>query len=294
MGKSPIEWTDDTWNPMSGCTKITAGCAHCYAESVANRYRGKAFPNGFQPTLKPHKLAEPVTWRKPRKIFVNSMSDIFHERFPFEYIAAVFGTMAAAPRHTFQVLTKRPERMLEFFEWYEQSRKPRKIRNRELIRHAALVACNANQFGVESRLLGALDTLPPDNTWPLPNVWVGVTVESTKYLDRLDQLRRTPAAIRFVSMEPLLAPINQSRLEDALRDIDWVILGGESGPKARPCFPVWIHQCMDAAKSAGCAVFVKQMGSTWAKLHGSKHPAGGLPEEWNPELKIREFPGVAR
>ena len=184
---SHIEWTDATWNPVTGCTKISPGCKHCYAERLARRLQlmGQAnYRNGFKVTLQPHMLELPLRWKAPRRIFVNSMSDLFHEDVPTDYVKRVFDVMVRAHWHQFQVLTKRAERLREL--------------NREL-------------------------------PWPA-NVWQGVSVESERYLDRVDDLRRTSAAVKFLSLEPLLEALPNLDL----RGIDWVIVGGESGPGARP------------------------------------------------------------
>jgi protein gp37 len=213
--KSSIEWTDATWNPVTGCSKISPGCKHCYAERMAKRLESMGQPryrNGFQLTLQPDVVDQPLTWRKPRLVFVNSMSDLFHDEVPFPFLTRVFEVMSAAHWHVFQVLTKRSERL-------------------------AAVA-------------GKL-------TWP-PNVWMGVSVESEDYTDRIAHLRSVPAAVRFLSVEPLLGPIDNL----ALRNIDWVIVGGESGPQARPIEPNWVRSIRDDCLLAGVPFFFKQWGGT--------------------------------
>ena len=215
---SAIEWTEATWNPVTGCTKVSPGCAHCYAETFAERFRGvpgHPYEAGFDLTLRPERLELPLGWKKPRMIFVNSMSDLFHEAVPADYIGRVFETMARADRHTFQALTKRPERALELAE------------------------------------AGALPA-----KWPA-NVWLGVSVENRRFLDRLDTLRRIPAALRFASCEPLLGPLDGIDL----RAIGWVIAGGESGPRARPMKPEWACALRDACTRAGVPFFFKQWGA---------------------------------
>jgi protein gp37 len=200
MSQTSIEWTDAVWNPVRGCTKISPGCKNCYAETLSERFRGvpgHPYEQGFDLRLVPEKIAEPLRWRKPRRVFVNSMSDLFHEGVPFEFVAAVFGVMAACPQHTFQVLTKRPERMLEWFEWMQQ-RSP-------LVAPAIIAwgaACDAmraaNVQNPGGELLG-------NQPWPPPNVWLGVSVENRKHgLPRINVLREVPAAVRFLSVEPLL------------------------------------------------------------------------------------------
>lgn len=211
---SRIEWTDATWNPVRGCTKVSPGCAHCYAETFAERFRGVAghpYEHGFDLRLVPEKLEEPLKWRRPRLIFVNSMSDLFHEQVPTGYVQKVFATMAKADWHQFQVLTKRPER-------------------------ASSIA----------------SMLP----WP-PNVWFGVSVESQRYVGRINTLREIPAAKRFLSLEPLLGPLTSLNLAR----VDWVIVGGESGPKARPMDGAWVVDIRNQCQKAGVAFFFKQWGS---------------------------------
>lgn len=210
---SSIEWTDSTWNPVTGCTKVSPGCKHCYAERMANRLVGMGQPryrNGFEVTLQPDLVRLPLHWKQPRVIFVNSMSDLFHEEVPEGFIADVFETMRLAHWHTFQVLTKRAER---------------------------------------------LQTLAPRLPWPV-NVWMGVSLETPRYLTRIACLRRVPAAVRFVSVEPLL-----DRLPALdLRGVDWVIVGGESGPKARPMEAAWVREIRDRCTCRNLPFFFKQWG----------------------------------
>lgn len=210
---SHIEWTDATWNPVTGCTKISPGCKHCYAERLARRLQlmGQAnYRNGFEVTLQPHMLELPLRWKAPRRIFVNSMSDLFHEDVPTDYVQRVFDVMVRAHWHQFQVLTKRAGRLREL--------------SREL-------------------------------PWPA-NVWQGVSVESERYLDRVDDLRRTNATVKFLSLEPLLEALPSLDL----RGIDWVIVGGESGPGARPIDKSWVIGIRERCKRAGVAFFFKQWG----------------------------------
>ena len=191
-GKSTIEWTHSTWNPVTGCSKISTGCEHCYAERMAHRLQAMGVPNyrnGFRVTLHEHLINTPLTWTKPRMIFVNSMSDLFHEDVPLEFILRVFATMESAHWHAFQILTKRSERLRK---------------------------------------------LAPKLPWPR-NVWMGVSVETQDYVSRIDDLRSTPAEVKFMSLEPLLGPLPRLNLTD----IDWVIVGGESGPGARPMRLEW-------------------------------------------------------
>jgi protein gp37 len=220
-GSSKIEWTEATWNPVTGCDQISPGCAHCYAKTFAERWRGVGdhpYEQGFDLRLWPERLEVPLRWRKPKTIFVNSMSDVFHEAIPDEYVAQIFGTMRAAHWHTFQVLTKREGRMLD---------------------------------------------LAPSLTWP-PNVWMGVTIENHRFVHRADALRKVPAAVRFISAEPLLG-----RLEGlSLESIAWLIAGGESGPRHRRVDADWIRDLRDRCDNAGTAFFFKQWGGTRPKSNG--------------------------
>jgi protein gp37 len=218
---STIEWTDATWNPVTGCTKISSGCRNCYAEKMSERLQamGQAnYKNGFELTLQPHMLERPLTWRKPKMIFVNSMSDLFHKDVPFEYIQKVFFVMYEAQQHIFQVLTKRSRRL------------------KKLARY-----------------------LP----WP-ENVWMGVTVESKDYTNRIDNLCATDARVKFISFEPLLSPMPGLNLNG----IDWVILGGESGPGSRPMKKEWVIDIRDRCNAADVPFFFKQWGGTNRKKAG--------------------------
>ena len=219
--KSAIEWTDATWNPVTGCTKVSKGCKNCYAEKFAERWRGipdHPYEQGFDLRLWPERLNMPYTWKAPRVIFVNSMSDLFHKDVPAQFIKQVFSTMKGTPRHTYQVLTKRA-----------------------------------------GRLAGMADRLP----WP-DNVWMGVSVESDKNRDRIEQLREVPARVRFLSIEPLLGPLKDLDFEG----IDWVIVGGESGPGARPVNPDWVLDLRDQCLDAGVPFFFKQWGGVHKKKSG--------------------------
>lgn len=314
MADSKIEWTDTTWNPVVGCARVSAGCEHCYAETMAARHvlmsqaQGRKSP--YLPVVDverrrwnrkavflPERLGDPLRWRKPRRVFVNSMSDLFHEDISFEQIAAVFGVMAAAPQHTFQVLTKRPARMLEFFRWLGNN-------GRAMIAEAAhdQVPC----FSWEE----SDDFSGP---WPLPNVHLGVSVEDQRAADeRIPVLLECPAALRFLSVEPLLGAVDlwpsfsivDSNGEpsgprcnaDGSPAIGWVIVGGESGPGARPCKGDWIRSIVAQCGEAGVPVFVKQLGARWAQtLSNTSNPdrKGGDPDEWPEDLRVRQLPGGA-
>ncbi len=221
MSKSAIEWTESTWNPLTGCNKISPGCKNCYAERMANRLQAmglEKYRNGFHLTLHPEVLEEPLSWTKPQMIFVNSMSDLFHRDVPIEFIQSVFNIMCRAHWHTFQVLTKRAERLLE----------------------------------LDSQL-----------DWPA-NVWMGVSVENSDYKFRIDLLRQTHAKIKFLSLEPLLGPLPNMNLTN----IDWVIAGGESGPKARPIKSEWVQDIRNQCVHASVPFFFKQWGGTNKKKTG--------------------------
>jgi protein gp37 len=231
---SSIEWTDATWNPVRGCTKISPGCKHCYAETFAERFRsvkGHPYEQGFDLRLVPEKLAEPLRWRTPKMIFVNSMSDLFHDQVPDEYIVAVAKVMVAARWHTFQVLTKRSERL------------------RSLLASKLLFAATQ------------------------PHIWWGVSVEDQKYgLPRIDDLRATPAAVKFLSIEPLLEDLGTVNL----KKINWVIVGGESGPGARIMRPEWVTSLRNQCGEAKVPFFFKQWGGvrkskTGRELEGKLH-----------------------
>jgi protein gp37 len=218
---SHIEWTDATWNPVTGCTKVSPGCKHCYAERLANRLAAMGQPNyrnGFKLTLQPHMLELPIRWRNPKRIFVNSMSDLFHEGVPTEFIERVFEVMNRATWHRYQVLTKRSGRLLE----------------------------------LSAKLLWSGE------------IWMGVSVESDKYKYRIDELRETNAKIKFLSLEPLLGSLGRLNL----RNIDWVIVGGESGPRARFVDPAWVTEIRDQCLESGVAFFFKQWGGVRKKQTG--------------------------
>jgi protein gp37 len=218
---SAIEWTDATWNPVTGCTKISPGCKHCYAERLAERLQTMGNPrykNGFAVTLHADQLDLPLRWRQPRQIFVNSMSDLFHEAVPEDYIRRAFEVMVKAEWHVFQILTKRARRLAE---------------------------------------------IAPRLPWP-PNVWQGVSVENARYVWRVGDLVKVPAAVRFLSVEPLLGPIPRLPLDG----VDWVIVGGESGPRHRPLQPEWVRSIRQQCDTAGIAFFFKQWGGRTPKAGG--------------------------
>lgn len=230
MAQSSIEWTEMTWNPTVGCTKISTGCKFCYAEVMARRLKAmgvEKYENGFKLSLHEPSLNMPYTWKKPKVVFVNSMSDLFHEDVPLSYIQRVFKVMNDCPQHTFQVLTKRADILHQF---------------------------------------------SPFLTWT-PNIWMGVSVENQKVVDRIDHLRETGAEIKFLSVEPLLGPLADLNLQN----IDWVIVGGESGHKARPMKPEWVVSIKEQCQQANVPFFFKQWGGK------NKKKAGRLLEgrTWN-------------
>jgi protein gp37 len=249
--RSKIEWTDASWNPVLGCTKVSPGCDFCYAERVTERFHG---PGSFaEIRLMPERLEQPLRWRRPRMVFVNSMSDLFHQEIPDAYIGTVFDIMARAPQHTFQILTKRHARMRSLLtDWATNG----------------IVTDIGYTFG--NRPLGAVRMTEPLWT-PPPNVWLGVSVENQQWADiRVPALLDTPAAVRFLSCEPLLGYVDLrvwvhlDPAEDGYSRIDWVIAGGESGPHARPMHPLWPRTLRDQCIDAGVPFFFKQRGEwTW-------------------------------
>lgn len=305
MSKSKIEWTETTWNPVLGCSKVSEGCRNCYAMTMSARianagrqktaegkplstvekaymqvvpedHSGKFLPRwNNNIVLVPDRLEDPLRWQKSRMVFVNSMSDLFHPGVPFEFIAAVFGVMAYCKDHTFQILTKRPERMAEFFTWIGEGQiktqdgqsldwdEPMKC-----IRFATSKVKHPDTF-----LMGL--TNMPGREWPLPNVWLGTSVEDQRAADeRIPHLLKCPAKVRFLSCEPLLGPVNLNeswhkmpsggrslwQLRNHSDNIHWVIAGGESGHNAQPMHPEWARSLRDQCVEAGVAFFFKQWG----------------------------------
>ena len=226
--RSAIEWTDATWNPVTGCNKISPGCKNCYAETFAERFRGvpgHPFEQGFDMRFWPGRLKLPLTWKEPRMIFVNSMSDLFHKEVPDEFIDQVFQTMEEAGQHTFQMLTKRSSR---FSIWTRE------------------------------RYSTSVERVPGKRPWP-SHVWAGVSVETQEYVWRIKDLLHVPADVRFLSVEPLLGPVKIDL--SLLKNIHWVIVGGESGPRARPMKPEWVYFLREQCQTAGVKFFFKQWGA---------------------------------
>jgi protein gp37 len=287
-----IEWTEVTWNPTSGCDRISPGCDHCYALTLAKRLKAMGQPKyqtdgdprtsgpGFGVTLHPDVVLAPLGWRQPRKVFVDSMADLMHAKVPVDFLAQVWAVMALTPQHTYQILTKRPERYAK-------------------ILNGPCGCGGGHPPGIYFRSLVQDHThgLAPDPGhevdlmahWPLDNVWLGTSIESDDYIRRADALRAAPATTRFLSLEPLLGPLPSLDLAG----IDWVIVGGESGPGARPMDLAWARDLVQQCRAVGVAPFVKQLGA---------HPySGGLPwlcrsakggdiSEFPPDLRVREYP----
>lgn len=305
---SNIEWTEETLNVARGCSRESPGCLNCYAEREAYRlernpnpktqskYDGLTVLRGKRPgwsgevNFDPETLAKPFGWKKPRFVFVNSMSDLFHPKLTNEQIAAVFGMMAACDRHTFQVLTKRAVRMSEWFEWVVEQGDPREV----------CVEFAAATF--RDRAEPVPKSLGIRGPWPLPNVWLGVSVEDReRMLERVPVLMLTPAAVRWVSAEPLLEEVSFDRwLKPPGETLDWIVCGGESGPGARPCNTEWLQKIVDEFTAAGVPCFVKQLGA--APFDGYvgegykpnaltlRSKKGGDPREWPETLRVRQMP----
>lgn len=259
--KSTIAWTDASWNPLRGtkgkwfCTKVSPGCKNCYAESMNIRFSGSKIPyvhGKDRIRLDEKTLQDPLCWRKPRRIFTCSMSDLFHENVLFSWVDEVFKVMARAERHTFQVLTKRPERMAEWARRWDDRVTVAKIER-------------------------------------FPNIWMGTSVENQENLEkRIPFLHQVPAVTRFLSIEPLLGPLKLGRLPKP----GWVIVGGESGPGARRMDPAWVREILAQCHLINIPVFVKQLGSVWAKENGAKNRKGEDPKEWPADLRVREWPSI--
>jgi protein gp37 len=253
--RSAIEWTDATWNVATGCTKISPGCAHCYIEHTPPfRIHGRRFVRGHIPLqLHPDRLEQPLQWKAPRRIFVNSLSDLFHDDVPDQFLHDVYRAMEHARQHQFHVLTKRPWRMGDYLDW---------------------------RYG-GGRL-------------PARHIWHGVTVENRRWRSRIDDLRETRTVLRYLSLEPLLEDLGDLDL----RGIDWVIVGGESGPGARPCDLAWVRTIVRQCRAAGVPCFVKQLGAEPFQQRSNglpnilhvRHRKGADPAEWPVDVRVREFP----
>ncbi len=320
--KTGIAWTDATWNPVTGCSKVTEGCRHCYAERVwprlaasPGRYFGREFGDV---RIHPEVLEQPLRWNRHRRIFVNSMSDLFHPSVPDDFIDRVFAVMALAKQHTFQILTKRPERMKSYMDLSGDTR------------WAAIekaMVMNDWKFNISDKFRD-LDR----GLFPPPNVWLGVSVEDQKTAnERIPLLLETPSLFRWVSIEPMIGPVSfrwapwhetyyeDPKLQpgyvrmnhlDGLRRIDWIVAGGESGPDARPMDAGWVRILAGECQEAGVPLFVKQLGAAYSDpLNGVagaglkvadaalplvavrlKHRSGADPAEWPQDLRVRELP----
>lgn len=349
-----IEWTDETWNPVVGCTPVSPGCLNCYAAKMAIRLEGMS-KSGYGPRrldsggrdvtglpgledesdkivriaevrggravfsgdvrMMADRLTEPMGWKKPRMVFVNSMSDLFHEDVPFWFIDRVWAMMAMTPRHTYQILTKRPERMEKYF----QSHFTRHKMAAAALEFGGVPGTGINQNNCAADIC--------NSKFPLPNVWLGTSVESQDQIKRVWHVLKTPAAVRFVSAEPLLGPLDFNAIEAFCSTwrkgltigtyLDWVIVGGESGPKSRPCEVRWIRDIVRDCKKSLVPVFVKQMGAkpmdcagcysagVWPwmqdptdaysleQIHLNDRK-GGTMGEWPEEFQVREFPEVVK
>ncbi|MFJ7525187.1 DUF5131 family protein [Streptomyces griseus] len=410
LSVSKIEWTEQTWNPTTGCDRISPGCDNCYALTMAKRLKGMGSAKyqtdgdprtsgpGFGITNHPDTLTEPLRWKKPRKVFVNSMSDLFHARVPRDFLAQVFAVMAATPQHTYQILTKRPERAARILGGGCKCGHPNGEHFRASMEWAATSHSPTYVPGLEHGIYHR-------SGWPLPNVWIGTSVENQKYADlRIPALLKTPAAVRFLSCEPLLGPVDLSpwlppispmpvndapqtwdewtwpnwvpaEVRNAIEDfwgaaqgrsprdwmrnmheqgapafgatlrmndgfgpkpskvtgrfvhawnnigrlvlgdnpnrtfaytsfgsttrrnsqpLDWVIVGGESGPGARAFAPAWAADVAKTASDAGVATFIKQLGAVWARDNNASDTKGGNPDDWPVELRVREYPQAQR
>lgn len=276
---SSIEWTDATWNPIRGCSRVSEGCKNCYAERMAARFSGEGMPYDGLAKMTPDgprwtgklslvegKLGEPLRWKNPRRIFVNSMSDLFHERVSDQWLERIFKVMHIAHQHTYQILTKRPKRMFDWMTRYWDNGK---------------------------------------NKCAIDNLWLGVSVEDQKTADeRIQFLLQTPAAVRWISAEPLLGPLilgdylhfTGRERETRTAKLDWVVVGGESGPRARPFDITWAYSIIDQCKHAVVPIFMKQLGlrprdaRLWDEFILLKNKKGGDMSEWPSDLRVREFP----
>ncbi len=334
--KTSIEWTDYNWNFLRGCSRVSEGCRNCYAEGVAARFSGEGQPYEGLAKFVDHKprwtgeigffedvLLQPLRWTKPRKVFVNSMSDLFHEKVTDEWLDKAFAVMALTPQHTYQILTKRPARMLEYLRDLESRHTP--DGNMSISPQTELTSIALENGFFPKDTLTAINLLTLE--WPLPNVWLGVSVEDQKTADeRIPLLLQTPAAVRWISAEPLLEDIDlehrptgfdvvwfnyltgRGHIQDGrevvdqgvpIQDnkLDWAVVGGESGPNARPCDIAWIRSIVEQCGSANVPVFVKQLGSHPRRegmlpdLYISDRK-GGTIEDFPEDLRIREMPEV--
>ena len=319
MDNTKIAWTDATWNPLRGCSRVSEGCRNCYAERMAARFSKEIQAQGsegkFMKPLPYHGLATmtkdgprwtgevrfiekmldaPLHWKKPRRIFVNSTSDLFHKEVSNEWLDRIFAVMALAPRHTFQILTKRAERMLDYFQTDPYQR----------------ILAASNEFDGKRDRPAREHVISDPNVVPWKHVYLGVSVENQAAADeRIPLLLQTPAAVRWISAEPLLGPLDLSQFlpggwgcsgSGSIVSLDWVVVGGESGPGARPFDLAWARSIRDQCKASGTACFVKQIGA-WPVYIGAipgarfrlEDRAGGDMAEWLEDLRVREYPASA-
>ncbi len=307
MGKTKIEWTDESWNCIRGCSRVSQGCVHCYAERQAARFDGPGQPyegllrvvgnqrqwNGKIMVVEKH-MADPLRWQRPRMVFVNSMSDLFHENLDFRDLAAIYGIMALSPRHTFQILTKRPKRAAEFFAWlgamkgHDMHTGESYIAPTNPLMGCIMQADRMLRNETKSVRKTFMANYQGSLSWPPKNVWLGVSVEDQLTADdRIPKLLELPAAVFFLSCEPLLGPINLAQARGLTAApktltmlwpplIDWVIVGGESGPGARPMHPDWARSIREQCLDGGPAFFFKQWGA-WSpeRYEGTEIVDGG-------------------
>jgi protein gp37 len=271
MASSSIEWTEATWNPVTGCDRTSPGCDNCYALTLARRLKAMGQPKyqndgdprtsgpGFGITCHEQDLDLPLRWRGERRVFVNSMSDLFHPEVPDDFIAKVFAVMALADQHTFQMLTKRPQRMAKL------------LARDDFVRQVATALREREDVEL---------------VWPIPNLWVGTSIENDRYTWRADRLRDTPAAVRFLSLEPLIDDVPSL----SFARIDWAIVGGESGHHARPMRLRWVRELRKRSRAAGTAFFVKQLGTVWSVDRGHGRSHGTDWTLWPRDLQVREYP----
>ena len=319
MGKTSIQWTDFSWPVIAGCTRVSAGCMRCYAERLtATRlrhvpaYEGLAVIKNGEPhwtgdvRLNEKVLQDPLRWRKPRRIFVCEMSDLFHEKVPDEWLDRIFAVMALCPQHVFQCLTKRPERMLEYMTRLSKSIKPLQA------------AARAMGYTFLWEANNPVCQVPPISTlvWPIPNIWLGVSAEDQKTADeRIPILLKTPTAVKWISYEPALGPLDllqckavyidaEGDMEEPslmrhfpVGDISWLVCGGESGPHARPFDIQWARSIVEQCNAANVPCFIKQFGSAPFSVqdhisHRLNDHKGGDMSEWPEDLRVREYPEV--
>lgn len=316
--KSNIGWTDATWNCLYGCSRVSPGCEHCYAERHCHRFSGEGERHEGLTVLRKkgpvwtgkidlayHRLFEPFKWSNPRKIFVNSLSDVFHENVPFDFVKAMYGVMACSPHHVFQLLTKREDRMAEFYADMD-------VRVQSLGGRAAVWEClywagqAVRQLHAEGKLtkgqanryLQRLEVVPIHAVWPLPNVWLGVSTENDEMLNRrVPKLFECEAAVHWISAEPLLSALpslSKYLVRDANgRRVDWVVAGGESGPDARAMALEWATGARDACAEHGVPFMMKQLGSVLAEQFPGSGTKGTEKEAWPADIRICDYPASA-